>query len=110
MLPVDVLYVRDPHKMTPDTTPLDTYPESVSCQVLNGEKGSVRTFVYTVGESIEIKHVFTCNRPHVQEPANQLFIDMQLHVPMAWQGAKTKLASGKSYIMSALGICLTQLL
>ena len=102
MLPVDVLYVRDPHKTTPDTTPTDTYPEGVVCQVLDGEKGSMRTFVYTIGEAVELRHVFTCNRPTVQQPASRLFIDMQLHVPMVWQGAKTKLATGQCDVISLL--------
>ena len=100
MLPVDVLYVRDPHKMTPDGTPTDTYPESVSCQVLDGEKGGLRTFVYTIAESIEIRHVYTCNRPAMQEVANKLFINMQVDAPMAWQGARTRLAMGTSSVNS----------
>lgn len=94
MLPVDAMYVRDPHKMTPDATPVDTYPERVSCSVIEGEKGGMRTFVYSFGDTAAIKHVFTCNRPAMQKQANQLFLDMQVHVPLTWQGAKTKLAAG----------------
>ena len=94
MLPVDSLYVRDPHKMTPDTTPVDTYPENVTVNVIDGEKGGVRTFVYSIGDVAEIKHIFTCNRTRMQVPANKLFRDFQIEVPLIWQGAKTKVATG----------------
>lgn len=94
MLPVDAMYVRDPHKTTPDSTPVDTYPESVSRHIIDGDRGGTRTFVYVIDGPIEIKHVFTCNRPAMQKQANRLFLEMQRHVPMAWQGAKTKLATG----------------
>ena len=85
--------------MMPYSMPVDVYPESVSYRVLEGEKGGRQTFIYTIGESIEIKHVFTCNRPSVQEHGNRLFRDIQIHVPMTWQGAKTRLASGASRVL-----------
>ncbi|KIP07421.1 hypothetical protein PHLGIDRAFT_420395 [Phlebiopsis gigantea 11061_1 CR5-6] len=97
LLPVEALYVRDPHKTTPDTTPVDTYPASVSCRVLDAGRNVVRTFLYTIDEGVEIKHVFTCNRPALQTGADHLFREIQRRVPMAWQGAKTKLAAGPYY-------------
>ena len=60
----------------------------------------MRTFVYAIDEGVEIKHFFTCNRPALQKPANHLFLDIQRRVPMAWQGAKTKLAAGMLYLAS----------
>lgn len=55
----------------------------------------MRTFLYTIDEGVEIKHVFTCNRPALQTGADHLFREIQRRVPMAWQGAKTKLAAGR---------------
>ncbi|GJE93213.1 Zn(II)2Cys6 transcription factor [Phanerochaete sordida] len=102
-LPVDALYVRDPHKMTPDATPVDTYPENVTVSTHEGEKGGVRTFVYSIGDSTKIKHIFTCNRAKTQVAANKLFIDIQMEVPLVWQGAKTKIASGP-YFACLIGV------
>ncbi|EKM50059.1 uncharacterized protein PHACADRAFT_264561 [Phanerochaete carnosa HHB-10118-sp] len=103
MIPVDAQYVRDPHKMTPDATPLDRYPETVTVNVLGGEKGGLRTFVYAIGDSVEIKHVFTCNRTKMQQAADRLFLDFQMEVPMTWQGAKTKVATGP-YFTCLVGV------
>ena len=94
MLPVAAFYVRDPHKMTPDVRPMNTYPEGVMFDVLDGKANGYRTFVYTIGEGVEIKHIFTCNRPKLQKPFNELFVDIQREVKLTWQGGQTKLAAG----------------
>lgn len=94
MTAVGAMYVRDPHRMTPDSRPIDTYPDGVECTTFDTDEDGRRTFIYSIKERVWIKHLFTCNRSTIQKPVNQLFIDLQMHVPLAWQQAKTQLASG----------------
>ncbi|KAI0343310.1 hypothetical protein BDW22DRAFT_1356923 [Trametopsis cervina] len=91
---VGSMYVRDPHRMSPDSRPVDTYPNGVACDILDAGNDGMRTFVYTVRRNVTIKHLFTCNRSTVQKTANQFFSDVQMQVPLTWQSAKTVLASG----------------
>ena len=88
------MYVRDSHRMTPDSRPIDTYPEGAVCTALDVEEDGMRTFIYAIKEQVWLKHLFTCNRSTVQKAANQLFLDLQLHVPLARQQAATQLGSG----------------
>lgn len=97
MLPVAAFYVRDTHRMTPDVRPTDTLPEGVTCDVLEGKANGYKTFVYTIGEGVEIQHIFTCNRPLLQQPLDELFVKIQREVKLTWQGARTKLAAGACF-------------
>lgn len=94
MSPVGAVYMRDPHHTAPITFPFDRYPPSVASTHLKNEETGMRTFVYSVGAHIAVKHFFTCNEKHLQQDATSLFKEFQMGVKLEWQGAKTVLAAG----------------
>ncbi|KAI0091632.1 hypothetical protein BDY19DRAFT_637150 [Irpex rosettiformis] len=89
MVATGAMYVRDPHRMAPDSRPVDTYPEGVICDITDLEEDGMRTFVYTMRKGVYIRHLFTCNRSLVQKYANQLFSDVQMQIPLIWKAPKT---------------------
>lgn len=95
MVATGAMYVRDPHRMAPDSRPVDTYPEGVLCDIPDIEEDAMRTFVYTLRKGVTITHLFTCNRSIMQKYANQLFHDVQMQVPLIWQAAKTGFGFGE---------------
>lgn len=94
MTAVGAMYVRNPHRMTPDSRPVDTYPDGIRCTTMDSEKSGMKIFTYSVREHVFVKHLFTCNRSHAQRDANQFFVDLQTQIPLTWQQAQTALASG----------------
>ena len=124
MRAVGAMYVRDPHTMGRCAWPADRVPEDVECgsrdvdvsssdvAVAGAGAGSAvevqpavqtgapkeetaRAFTYTSTASrMRMCHIYTCNRPANQVLPDALFRDVQLEVPMAWQGATTRLATG----------------
>lgn len=104
---VGAMYVRHPHGMGLSAHPSDRIPDGVECTIedlhpegaTNGQ--TLRLFTYTpVGsESGRLSHVYTCNRPALQAVPNELFRDFQLEVPLAWQEAKTRLATGMALFL-----------
>jgi hypothetical protein len=102
MTAIGAMYVRDPHRMAPDSRPVDTYPEGVLCDISKMEENAMLTFVYTLREGVLIRHLFTCNRSSVQKYANELFGAIQMQVPLIWMGATTGLATGEWDILLVL--------
>ncbi|KAF7793518.1 hypothetical protein EIP86_004632 [Pleurotus ostreatoroseus] len=102
---VGAQYVRDPHGMDLSAHPADRIPEGVECDIESLDSGPsqsaddcqlARVFTYSVSgsDAVKLVHLYTCNRPGLQTLPNSLFTEFQLNVPLAWQEAKTRLATG----------------
>ncbi|KAI0692443.1 hypothetical protein BC835DRAFT_1307147 [Cytidiella melzeri] len=89
--------------MAPDSRPVDTYPDGVTCDISDIKEDEMRTFVYTLRKGVFVKHLFTCNRSLMQKSANQLFLDVQMQVPLTWHEAKTTLAAGEELLIHVTG-------
>ncbi|KAL0565647.1 hypothetical protein V5O48_016375, partial [Marasmius crinis-equi] len=71
--------VRDRGQLQPLFLPNNTVPAFIEPVITDWEDGR-RTFVYKTGSTSEIKHVFTCNFPDVQEEQTDLFSSIQAEV------------------------------
>ena len=103
MIATGAMYVRDPHRMAPDSRPVDTYPECVTCEITDLEEDAMRTFVYTLRKGVYVMHLYTCNRSLVQKYANQLFSDVQVQVPLVWRERRTGYEAGKWIFTMSVG-------
>jgi hypothetical protein len=77
-------FARDHFQALPSVAPGNQVPKMVSKNVSAWADG-MHTYCYAFGDRVAVKHVFTSNRRNLQEEANLLFREIQLHVELRRQ-------------------------
>jgi hypothetical protein len=72
---------REHAQALPSVAPSNLVPKTVVTTVSAWADG-MHTYCYAVNDMVAVKHVFTSNRQHLQEEANILFRDIQVHVEL----------------------------
>jgi hypothetical protein len=77
-------FAREHSQALPSVAPGNLVPKTVPTNGSAWADG-MHTCCYAINDMVEIKHVFTSNRPNLQEEANILFREIQLHVELRRQ-------------------------
>jgi hypothetical protein len=74
-------FAREHAQALPSVAPGNLVPKTVAKTVSAWTDG-MHTYCYAVNDMVAVKHVFTSNRQHLQEEANVLFREIQIHVEL----------------------------
>ena len=77
-------FAREHFQALPWVAPNNLVPKTASKTVSAWADG-MHTYCYVIKDNVAIKHIFTSNRGNLQEEANLLFRDIQLHVELRRQ-------------------------
>lgn len=74
-------FAREHFQALPSVAPGNLVPKTLSTTVSAWADG-MHTYCYAIDNKVAVKHVFTSNRHNLQEEANIIFREIQLHVEL----------------------------
>lgn len=95
--PIRVDCVRNPHLLAPSSWPWDKISGNVVSTSRRLPDGSCAQ-MYVIDNRAVVKHIYTCNRPEVQQGSSLLFRELQRDTELVQRKANGWLAIGAMHL------------